>query len=112
MKTRTITMIGGAALLAFAYWSALPTMTADPLTWTRPALALVGGLFLAPGVFLVGALCAVFGADMEAITDPAFYLGPSVLFWIAAAFIAHRRGWLQPMRVGRAIVSLQKVDLV
>lgn len=29
MKTRTITMIGGAALLGFAYWSALPTMTAD-----------------------------------------------------------------------------------
>lgn len=112
MKTRTIATISGAALLAFAYWTALPTMTADPLTWIRPAFALVGGLFLAPGVFLVGALCAIFGADMEAITDPAFYLGPSVLFWIAAGFLARRRGWLQPMRVGGTLVRLQKIDLV
>lgn len=112
MKTRTIMTIGGAALLAFAYWSALPTMTADPLTWIRPALALVGGLFLAPGVFLVGALCLIFGADMETVTDPAFYLGPSVLFWIAAAFLARRRGWLQPVRVGGAVIRLQKIDLI
>lgn len=112
MKTRTITMIGGAALLGFAYWSALPTMTADPLTWIRPVLALVGGVFLAPGVFMVGALCLIFGADMETVTDPAFYLGPSVLFWLAAAFLARRRGWLQPVRVSGAVVRFQKVDLV
>lgn len=112
MKTRTIMMIAGAALIAFAYWSALPIMTADPLTWIRPALALVGGVFLAPGVFLVGALCAIFGADMETVTDPAFYLGPSVLFWIAVAFIVRRRGWLQPVRVGGTVICLQKIDLV
>lgn len=112
MKTRTITMIAGAALLAFAYWSALPTMTADPLTWIRPALALIGGLFLAPAVFAVGGLCLIFGADMEAVTDPAFYLGPSVLLWLAVAFVARRRGWLQPVRVGGAVIRLQKVDLV
>lgn len=112
MKIGTIIMIGGAALLAFAYWSALPAMTTDPLTWIRPALALAGGLFLAPGVFMVGALCLIFGTDMETVTDPAFYLGPSVLFWIAAAFLARRRGWLQPVRVGGAVVRFQKVDLV
>lgn len=112
MRTRTIVVIAGAALLAFTYWSALPAMTADPLTWIRPALALISGVFLAPGVFLVGAVCLTFGTDMETVTDPAFYLGPSVLFWIAAAFLARRRGWLQPVRVGGAVVRLQKVDLV
>ena len=39
-------------------------------------------------------------------------LGPSVLLWVAAAFITRRRGGLQPVRVGGAVVSLQKIDLV
>lgn len=43
---------------------------------------------------MFAALCAILGADMQTITDPAFYIGPSVLFWLAATFVTRRRGWL------------------
>lgn len=113
MQKKTMALIAGAALLVFAYGAALPAMTADPATWIRPALALVAGLFLVPGVFAAGAIYALAGIDVATAEDWSMHVvAISVLFWLAAAFVARKRGWLQPVRLGGAVVGFEKIDLV
>lgn len=72
------------ALIVFAYGAMWGTITHDPLTWARPALAALAGVFLAPGVLIFGGVGLAAGIDMAGAFDPVLIIGLSVTFWIAA----------------------------
>lgn len=93
MKTKSAPgRIALVVLLAFSYGTAFSTMTADPITWVRPALAMVAGLFLLPGAFIVGLPCHLAGIDMAALKDgEMLVVSASVLFWLAAGAVLRLR---------------------